>query len=501
MSNEDTNPSKGSRLPSYVPSWIRQIGVRRFPLLYFKKEIERSLAWHHKRDAAINLETTPTSDELIQLVHLWAVEFYTPSHAEHLASTFSALGWDKPSGHNDKLSVWLSESRASYGGGGWINLGFIHPPGTRHLSLGLDRTAPLPSSVEYATAHMFNLTSSITCIVVGFIFKREQSAAFDAILRRDYTTNVETVEGGFTYPDPRSQKQRNISKLREEIRAVARKWFNQYAPGLFSADVKGGDIPTCEFLTFKKAHPFSAETQGAQVDAYLDILDVRRDFDCWVAEELPGLKFGWPLTRSRDRFHSVLTINENDLTQYDLTAYGGSNPLAYVAFIDLEIKTFMTRWGCRQLLEILERRLNRIRDAQSFRSPRRDPIKLLRDLRTVVADSIDVAVIAPELTNFAKSDGMFEYEMPNFQSTHKNATRSPVHLTKALRVAITRISERLASTDRTVKDLLIQQGNLVGASENIKLQRRIRFLTIVLTLLTLVLAYEPLRLWINGLLK
>lgn len=482
--------SASGRKRTYVTAlWMRKILSRNFPLLYFRRHVRSSLEWNSKRDPAINEDTTPGPDEFIQLHHLWAVEFYTPSHAQHLASAFSTLGWDKSASDENKLSNWLKKSRLDSGGGGYINLGFIHPPGTRRLSFGLDRIAPLPSNVEYATAHLFNLTSSLTSLAVGFVFKQEQRRAFDTALREKYATYAAPVPGGFSIRDPRSQKLQKIFDAREEIRSAVQKWFREYAPGIFSGSGVESDIPTCEFLTFRKAIPFQSDSQGTCIDSYLDILDMRHNWDCWIDKEYPGLFFGWPLTRNRDRCHSILAINEDSYSQYKLEAYGGANTASYIGFIDLDIKTFLTRWGCLQLLHELERRLNRLRDANSFRSLRSDPVKLLKGLRSDISDSIDIAVLSPELADFASDRGMFEYEMPNFSSARKD--RTPVHLTKAFKSAITRISERLALTDRTVKDLLIQQANLVSATENLKLQRRIGLLTITLTILTLLLAYAP----------
>ena len=46
-------------------------------------------------DQKENLETSPPNDEHIDLVCLWAAEFYTPSHHEKLVESFATLGWDK----------------------------------------------------------------------------------------------------------------------------------------------------------------------------------------------------------------------------------------------------------------------------------------------------------------------------------------------------------------------------------------------------------------------
>ena len=187
-------PKDKQKLWAILIDRFRRFAHRNFPRLFFKARIKESLAWYHARDAAKNIETTPDNDESIQLHCLWAVELYTPAHAEALASAFSALGWDKSEQDNNNPSVWLRKSRAGLAGGGWINLGFIYPPGSRRRTVWPERTAPLPDNVEYATAHLFNLTSSLTCTVLGFAFKPEYRLTFEDALRKEYSTYAERSE-------------------------------------------------------------------------------------------------------------------------------------------------------------------------------------------------------------------------------------------------------------------------------------------------------------------
>jgi hypothetical protein len=379
MPNDSTEAPDPAQAPTSKPglwetfiSRVRGYAYRKFPLLFFKMRVRESLAWHYKKDSITNEETAPDSEESIQLHCLWAVEFYTPAHAENLISAFSALGWDKPDSQNESPAEWLRKSRMSYGGGGWINLGFIHPHGSRRHAMWPDRTAPLPDNVEFATAHMFNLTSSITCIVIRFLFKPAYRSILDDALRKEYVTFAKPLSRGYSLVDPRSQKQTQVSNLREDIRLRAKNWFRQNAPGIFAANADENDIPTCEFLTLKKAEPFSPASQGKQIDAYVDILGLRHVGDHWTADEFVGLKFGWPLLRDQDQFHSVLAINESNFSQYDLQMFGGSTASGFLAFIDLTVQAFLTRWACIRLLQHFERRLNRIRDAKSFHSLKRD---------------------------------------------------------------------------------------------------------------------------------
>ena len=58
-------------------------------------DAEEDLAYYRQRDLERNLETTPPSDERVELHCIWAVEFYTPSYADKLLTSLKVLGWDR----------------------------------------------------------------------------------------------------------------------------------------------------------------------------------------------------------------------------------------------------------------------------------------------------------------------------------------------------------------------------------------------------------------------
>jgi hypothetical protein len=296
---------------------------------------------------------------------------------------------------------------------------------------------------------------------------------------------------GFSFSDPYSQKTKAIDDIRSAVRGQIKEWFSELMPGIFSSNSDENEFPTCEFLTFRKTEPFANVDQGKKPNEYLRILDTYGDWDTWTTEQYPGLKFTWPTTRARDERCAITAIKEESLTKIDLSSYGDPGADALIARIDLEMKTLMTRYGCVQLLDSFERRLNRTRDEKSFRSINQDSLTLLNNLRSIMSESVDIAAMTPELTFLAGQRAWFDHEIPEFKMSGRHPDGRVIFLKPALREIIAKKAKRLSSTDRALKDALIQQGNLVSASENIKLQRRIAILTIILTFLTIVMAYEP----------
>ena len=198
----------GFRLHDYVH--------RKLPRIINSPHEKESLKWSHERDPEKNAKTRPPEDEQIQLHCLWAVEFYTPMHTEDLASAFVRLGWNNEevfdSGKNP--IAWMESLRTRQHGEGWNNLGVLIPPNSKN-TMWFSRASriKLPEHVEYATAHMFNHSPSITCIVIGFIFEEEYGQIYDRALRQDYKTYNRPLNRGWSIVTPELQKRDQIIRL------------------------------------------------------------------------------------------------------------------------------------------------------------------------------------------------------------------------------------------------------------------------------------------------
>jgi hypothetical protein len=461
---------------------------RKFPRFIDSPEFKPSLRSHRERDPSENAETSPDPDDGSNLQCIWALEFYTPSEIDGLRNGLSKLGWTEGDSlrPDRNLLSWLEESRSGRWASGYMHVGDLLPPGRTKFPFS-DRTAPLPDNVDYASAYLFNISSSITCLVVCFVLEEAYGKVFDDALRKSYETKFERLDRGWTIVSPRSHKERQVQDIRGSLRRAVTSWFRIHLPGVFSAKYHEGSVPTCEFTVLQGA-PFSSQAQSKAT--YLQLLEIDGSFDAWQTPEFPGLRFIWPLKSARaDGFHAALVAEQMSLDVTDMRHYRGRDRGAYLAKItnELGFQTLLTRWGCLALLGDLEARLNRIRDA-SLHCPSADtPRVLLQKLREAVADSLDIAAITPELIEITKGNGLFKHETGHFEHVqHREKDGSSYKLIDHLASNIRRRAERLQAADKSVKELLLQQGNLVSADENIRLQSTMSTMTIVMLILTVV---------------
>ena len=420
---------------------------------------------------------------------MWAVEFYTPAHIDTLLAGFRKLGWDKNHSNSRSPTSWIQKLRQSPRGSGWLNLGVIYPQGTDNFLSSRSLTAPLPPHVQYATGGLFSLTSSLTCIVMGFVFEEGFSTQFDEALRTDRQTYEKPSGNGYTEVFwPEMQKANHICQIRAEITELAARWFRENLPGLFSSGILEGNLPTCEFVTLQKAEPFplrSKDNTDPSEYHYLSILDMYSTFNAWRSENTPGLKF----TDSRNRgprYHSILAIKKRD-----------SDKSVLIRHIDRQIQHLLSRWAILPLLEGYGQHLNAIRDsALSSPKSRQSSTKTLETLSHHVS-YIDIAAVTADLISYTQKPSSFSRGLGTFKPCDERRSESNDRtLTKDLCSTIEERAIWLQKTDQALRDHLTQYGSLLGAKENVRLQRTIRFLTWVILILTVVLSWPELqKLW------
>lgn len=472
--------------------WFRfqEYASRKLPTIFSSPHGKLFLEWARKNDQEKNKETRPPDEEQIQLHCLWATEFYTSSHAEDLVSAFVKLGWDMDDGSNNPAS-WTEQIRTSPSMGGCRNLGTLVPPNSQRLFLFQGHKIELPDHVKYATAYLFSISPSITCIVINFIFDADYRLIYDRALREYYHSYQRKLRRGWSDESPIFQKRDRIIELRKDIRKKTKKWFASNIPSVYcKADELDKHFPTCEFITLRNTEPFSENTIERKGKDWLDLLGIYHDWHAWDSNEINGLKFAWPIMRSEENlFHSVVSASEKSLMNIDMSMYGGHESSNYISLLNLKISELMSRWACLSLLRIHEERLFKIRDSKNYKDSNKKILIMLKNTQALVSESLDISTFAPELIRFAKEKLNFHYDGDTFIQSRIFGDIEPISLIEGLSRSIEFGSIRLLKLDRSLKGLIIEQVNLLSISENIKLQKRMTWLTVIMTFLTIIMTY------------
>ena len=123
----------------------------------------------------------------------------------------------------------------------------------------------MPAGVDYAHLTMGLVTPSLVTVAVCFTFNDKQSGVLEGALRADRQTCTKKTRRGWEYYRPESQKVIHIRQIRHDLVRLAADWFSENLPGVFSSGQLGRDVPTCEFLTFRKADPIPSQHEEDEI--------------------------------------------------------------------------------------------------------------------------------------------------------------------------------------------------------------------------------------------
>ena len=461
-----------------IPEFIQHLRAR-FKALVHRTDYldpedevpEEVLAFARQSESEGNAASTPHDEEHIRVRCLWAVEYYSASYIDDLLDNLRKLGWLSARGmfEAEDPASWLARSRRD-STGGWKSVGYLVSEGTVVDLPGEAGTARLPAGVDSAYLTMGLITPSLVTVAVCFTFDDEQSGVLEDALRTDRQTCTKKTRRGWEHYQPESQKFNHIRQIRHDLVRMATDWFSENLPGVFSSGQLDREVPTCEFLTFRKADPIPSQHEDDDiVRFYLMMLGVYWDTDIWVMANCTGVKFSFPHSVFfGPPNHCVLTTSESEI--------GSGNPHH---FGDQQtMQTILCAWGILALLGSYEARLRKLRDSVSSASKQPQDITNVLD-EMVASDSIDIMAVVTELAS-ASSRGLRLFgPMTRMEPRRPNLARVE-SLKDLFRDATRNGAIGLKEIERATSDRLTQFGSLVGARENVRLQRKITTLTWVL---------------------
>ncbi len=443
------------------------------------------LGYHRENDAEENRKTSPPEGEFIDLKCLWAVEFYTPSHTDSLVNSFAKLGWDKEEGTDGSRNPtrWLHGLKRYHRGGAWMNLGLLIPNDAERQTFGRHREVPLPPNVEYAQAGIHSLSPSLTCIVVCFVFEENTSGILDDALRADYVTYATRIRTGWRYHTPTNQKRDAIKQIRTDLSQLASTWFSQNLPGLFSSGLLEGELPTCELMITSTALPFGPPDRSENRPlGYRWLLGIDQSFGIWEYKGDMDLRLSFPGGSEGDpQFHAILAMKESSLDDYIDSVPGIKSMQGFLYHLNLVVPNYLSVWAILPMLEGFTRHIREIRDSTAPTTRRRGSVKTLDILGNHLSYSIDIAAVAAELA--PGSDGTRQLQGSNEFMPHGDDSEQGESLGGSLSQTIGDHAKWLLRTDESLRDQLTQYGSLLGASESVRVQKKVGFLTWVLVVI------------------
>lgn len=453
-----------------------------------RRRLEREdREYFRQREPEENAASRPPPEEKVELHSIWVADVFTPSFVGPLLDGLHHLGWDT----GDSIAIedldvaeWVIKSRSSAFGGGWINLGNLARPGdTAYFGV---RRAPLPEGVRFGSATMHSPVPSLTVCVVEFRLDDPKRDAIQAVLDTDFQSQVTKIGRRTQFHTPKNLKQEQLKVTRRELRDSCAQWFRDHLPGAFAHGLAGQLFPTVELLTTTAAKPLRMERE--QKAFYTWALNLEWPMDAWVNSELPDLILQMPHASFDDATALVVTGRKAELLADPerFKGYGdGDDRLAH--WLKHRIEGNLVMWSVHQLLVGHQEDLGELRDAvRSDTVSSREAMTRLQDIRsTLLATSADSEIGATEIQVAYEREHWRPSNATDFESLWEQRKEHQDSWIEALRSSTVMLAKNLLTSQRQVRELLGAEGNLVGGITNLKVQRALVWLTVLIAILTL----------------
>jgi len=434
-------------------------------------------------------QTVPPDGERIVIHAVWAVEAYTPLHAEVLFRRLEQLGFGRDTGlHPAGIRRQLERTRSGPRGGSWLNLDHVFPPSTNRAPWsGIEAT--LPPGVRVARPALHGLTPSVTVLVIQFVLDDEAAGSFDRLSRElEFKAQARQTRDGVSVKTPDQVKEGALLELRRELRGRGSEWIKEHLPGAFSAGLGGYDMPTAELVTTELALPFSRAEQAFD---YLSFAGLGWDPIHWCSSDLPG----WRLAFDREDDFIVVAGRRSDVLADEAYArYGGDDERWAFTYRTHEcLDKDLALWGASKLLLAFHARLATIRDhglrehGRFGRASKR--LKTIRD--EFLRDAVDARIASAELERYAADERRFEWNALDWRPS--DDFQRDDRLLENLRRVMSDNADALSGAEARLRDSLIVDSTVAGTLANLRLQSRLLLIGLAALLIAVASLFVALR--------
>lgn len=466
-------------------------------------KLEEALKYcHEKSDPKENLETTPPSDEKIRILCIWAFEVFPPEYIENFDKSIEKLGWgEEKIEAADYFQETLYSMRHQNYARGWINLGYIVDESNESIMSGV-RKGKLPKGVKQINASIFQPIPSTTILICQFIFQDELACNIEKVLRKEYKTYLQENKKSVSFIRPENQKRNAIKLELEFLNSICSNWLKENFNGLYSYSFINENHPTCHLITLEKNIPFEKNDDTRHYNSYMSILNLNNIYDGWIDKKQNGLYLSISSWRDSVRKSLVLSYNEQSnkiLEEEHIKMYGYDKSSATLNSLTHGLDNNLGIWVLNVLLNSYSYKINSLRDlyGNSNKKNFKQSLSTLSELdHEVVQVQKNIIPFISEMKYFCKDNSNFIGK--EFISL-ANKTNSISELFQNIKSSIQFQIELLEQNQKMLKETSTAvrevNGLLVSdkiAETNIKLQKSIKLMTIVILILTCITTFYSL---------
>ncbi|WP_156939107.1 hypothetical protein [Deefgea rivuli] len=441
-----------------------------------------------RRDVESNLATRVPEGERLQQIAMWGIEIFGPAEADSLNAAIKHLGWhkDQPFGLNTNPASWINEQR-TYGTEGNLNLGHIERPGeSRFLLKG--RTAPLPEMVDYAHGYIYQLSPSVTAVIICFVLTESAGHAYHEELNIDRKTGYGTLKDGYRYFDVEHVKRHAVGLARTKSRTQIVKWFSVHLPGFFSRAPDCNRLPTAELIsTICEPLLVGVRAQTRPEADWTRLLSQPGHKEIWTLEDCAGLALCWPESDGDLRYHAIANLQTSLLTADQLKYRGGDSDAVHASIVSDHIEGIMVNFAAIAALREIIRLLRLTPSSISAdTTSRKGTTTCIEQIRLYFDRSIGIPALTSELASRSEKVHSYKWTCSTFQTQPWPREEKPIEIFEALRSRTHFLASQAQSLEGETREHLEQLSGILSTRENIRTQARMELVAVFAVILSVV---------------
>lgn len=401
---------------------------------------------------------------------------------------------------------WIRHQRSYGTGGGWYNVDFVVRQQDRSRWLGPHNIAPLPDGVDYMLARFFQLTPSLTCALVGFVFKNGTALRYENELNKDRkSTRRRSRDWYVSALEPGHLKSQALERVRSEMQTMVCLWFKTNLPGYFCGRPTCR-LPTAELLTTETDLLLTSETSkrtGSRSD-WRHLVSNASLFDIWTLESCSGFQLSTSQSHRGDDqgLHMVAALRTVDVPEESIKHYGERNQAAYVRYCHEHLDGILSNCAALAFLKEASKKIRSSRAGLKIGKVKgKKSLRALDAIQAFFDRSLGAPAVAAELR--ARSEHLSEYrhECANFLSRAWGPGDAQREIAKTLQESTSWLSNLVVVEEHSAREHFEQLASILSVRESIRAQRRMEWLTIAALLVatgSLVIALPALKDWLIG---
>lgn len=430
-------------------------------------------------------------DEEVRLRSIWVAEAYPPSCVPALLDAVARLGWNLPDRYGRyALSADVLREARTGRSHGFVNLGTMARAGRYNDLLGY-RTLDLPAGITQVDVSAHHPVPSVTILVFRFILSHKASGELTGVFQREDPALREDFSAWIQREGPRvSDMRASTRSVRERRRSACVEWVAARVPGLFA---RWRESVTAEFITLEVAEPLVSS--GPYDEPYLQALSLG---SCYSAFELwgrQGLRMTSPWSYLTDG--NLLFCGQTEkLCEMEDPDEPGSMP----SRVAREVHEPMVQWALHEAMRRSAERVTGLRDAVAEVAAAESPAginrlgEVQREFMRMVVDTVpmerEVRELCADQKRYHREGSEFKpIEMyPRAATSGEHALEQMRQRTSAEADLLSRATADLREMITTTSAILNSLAQQRVTDDNLKLQQRVYWMTIVFGILAAVLS-------------